>query len=170
MSLYSPYLSWPTGRILVYWSSSSSGYLFPRLPWRSGTLCIFLLPPWLLPNLHCVCPLHILSMLMFFYTRLFLFIISSSGSQYHLYTGGAQTYIWALCLVCSSTTSLLINSFFYINLFIFILGCVGCSLRCAGFSLPWLLLLPSTGSRRVGFSSCGSRALERRLSSCGARA
>ena len=44
------------------------------------------------------------------------------------------------------------------------------SSRCAGFSLKWLLLLQSTGSRRTGFSSCGSRALERRLSSCGARA
>ena len=40
------------------------------------------------------------------------------------------------------------------------------SLRCAGFSLQWLLLLWSTGSRRVGFSSCGSWALEHRLSSC----
>ena len=29
------------------------------------------------------------------------------------------------------------------------------SLRCAGFSLLWLLLLRSMGSRRVGFSSCG---------------
>ena len=37
------------------------------------------------------------------------------------------------------------------------------SLRCAGFSLLWLLLLRSTGSRRAGFSSCGSRALECRL-------
>ena len=44
------------------------------------------------------------------------------------------------------------------------------SLRCAGFSLRWLLLLRSTGSRCMGFSSCGSQALERRLSSCGARA
>ena len=44
------------------------------------------------------------------------------------------------------------------------------SLQCAGFSLQWLLLLRSMVSRRVGFSSCGSRALERRLSSCGARA
>ena len=43
-------------------------------------------------------------------------------------------------------------------------------LWCTGFSLRWLLLLRSTGSRRVGFSSCGSRALEHRLSSCGARA
>ena len=31
-------------------------------------------------------------------------------------------------------------------------------LRCAGFSLRWLLLLRSTGSRRAGFSSCGTRA------------
>ena len=32
------------------------------------------------------------------------------------------------------------------------------SLRCTGFSLRWLLLLRSTGSRRAGFSSCGTRA------------
>ena len=32
------------------------------------------------------------------------------------------------------------------------------SLRCAGFSLLWLLLLRSTGSRRAGFSSCGTWA------------
>ena len=41
------------------------------------------------------------------------------------------------------------------------------SLRCAGFSLRWLLMLRSTGSRRAGFSSCGAWALECRLSSCG---
>ena len=39
-------------------------------------------------------------------------------------------------------------------------------LRCAGFSLWWLPLLQSTGSRCVGFSSCGLQALECRLSSC----
>ena len=65
------------------------------------------------------------------------------------------------------------------------------SLRCVGFSLQWLLLLQSMGSPgtrasvvaarglsscdawalgSVGFNSCGSRALERRLSSCGTRA
>ena len=32
------------------------------------------------------------------------------------------------------------------------------SLRCTGFSLRWLLLLRSTGSRRAGFSSCGTWA------------
>ena len=31
-------------------------------------------------------------------------------------------------------------------------------LQCADFSLQWLLLLWSTGSRRTGFSSCGTRA------------
>ena len=50
-------------------------------------------------------------------------------------------------------------------------GSGGCSsLRCAGFSLRWLLFLQGTGSRCISFSSCGSRALERRLSSCGAQA
>ena len=35
----------------------------------------------------------------------------------------------------------------------------GCSLLwCADFSLQWLLLLRSTGSRRGGFSSCDTRA------------
>ena len=43
-------------------------------------------------------------------------------------------------------------------------------LRCMGFSSRWLLLLRNMGSRRASFSSCGSRPLERRLSSCGARA
>ena len=32
------------------------------------------------------------------------------------------------------------------------------SLRCAGFSLQWLLLLRSTGSRHAGFSCCGVQA------------
>ena len=58
------------------------------------------------------------------------------------------------------------------------------SLQCAGFSLQWLLLLRHAGPRARGFqqwlqcagskarrlSSCGSRALELRLSSCDARA
>ena len=44
----------------------------------------------------------------------------------------------------------------------------GCSsLRCTDFSLWWLLLLRSMGSRHTGFSSCSLWALERGLSSCG---
>ena len=39
-----------------------------------------------------------------------------------------------------------------------------------GFSLWWLFLLQSMGSRACGLSSCGSWALEHRLSSCGAPA
>ena len=30
--------------------------------------------------------------------------------------------------------------------------------QCVGFSLRWLLLLRSKGSRHSGFGSCGSRA------------
>ena len=44
------------------------------------------------------------------------------------------------------------------------------SLWCVSFSLWCLLLLQSMGSRQTGFSSCGSWALERRLSSFGTRA
>ena len=40
---------------------------------------------------------------------------------------------------------------------------------CAGLSLRWPLLLRSTGSRCLGFSSCGSRALECSLNNCGAQ-
>ena len=31
-------------------------------------------------------------------------------------------------------------------------------MRCTDFSLPWLLLLQSTGTRSMGFSRCGTRA------------
>ena len=40
----------------------------------------------------------------------------------------------------------------------------------AGFSLTWLLLLWSSGSRRMSFSNCCSQALEHRLHSCGTQA
>ena len=89
-----------------------------------------------------------------------------------------------------SSMDLLVSFFLFVCLFcfnLFIFGCVGSSLlnagfslvatsggysslRCVGLSLWWLLLLRSTGSRYAGFSSCGSRALERRLSNCGSRA
>ena len=41
-------------------------------------------------------------------------------------------------------------------------------LWCMGFSLRWLLLLRSTGSRCMSFSRCGTQALEHRLSSSAA--
>ena len=75
----------------------------------------------------------------------------------------------------------IINHYLFIYLFIYLFlavlalhwafsSCGGWGLYllpCAGFSLWWLLLLQSSVSRCVGLSSCGSRALERRLSSCG---
>ena len=98
-------------------------------------------------------------------------------------------YIEFVKVIWASFVSYWRNLFFYIHLFIFYFYFWLCwvfvamrglplvaasrgysSLRCAGFSLQWLLLLRSMGSRSVGFSSCGTRALECRLSSCGARA
>ena len=58
-------------------------------------------------------------------------------------------------------------SFFFFLRWVFIAVCRlslvaasgGCSLlRCAGFSLRWLLCLWSMGSRHAGFSSCGTWA------------
>ena len=62
---------------------------------------------------------------------------------------------------------LFISLTIFVNLFyLFIFGCVGSSLLrtgflqlwFAGFTLWWLLLLQSTGSRHMDFSSCGARA------------
>ena len=75
----------------------------------------------------------------------------------------------------------------YLFIYLFIFGCIGslllhagflqlrqagATLRCScvSFSSRWLLLLWSMGSRHTGFSTCGSQALEHRLSSCGAQA
>ena len=44
------------------------------------------------------------------------------------------------------------------------------SLQCAGFSLWWLLLLQSTGSRHAGFSSCSTRAQQLWFAGSGAQA
>ena len=81
-------------------------------------------------------------------------------------------------LSCSGSSCLSIRTFFSINLFIYLfiyfwlrwvfvavrgLSLVVASrgyssLLCTGFSLRCPLLLHSTGSRCVGFSSCGTRA------------
>ena len=44
------------------------------------------------------------------------------------------------------------------------------SMRCTGFSLWWLLLLWSIGSRHMGFSSCGVQAQQLWLMGCRAQA
>ena len=86
-------------------------------------------------------------------------------------------------------SSLYSSFFFFFNFWlhwVFVAACglslvvlSGCysSLWCAGFSLQWLLLLRSQALGMqasvvvvCGLSSCGSRALEHRLSSCGTRA
>ena len=120
--------------------------------------------------------------------------------------GGTSEIIWCLINLLILFSEKLgpknPSNFFFFFLIYFIFGCVGSSLlcvgfslvvesggysslQCAGFSLQWLLLLQSTGSRLTDFSSCGARAsvvvacglsgcgswaLERRLCSCGAQA
>ena len=63
-----------------------------------------------------------------------------------------------------------INLFIYLFLFLAALGLRCCARAFSSCGEQGLLLLRSTGSRHAGFSSCGTWALERRLSSCGARA
>ena len=65
--------------------------------------------------------------------------------------------------------NLRVISLFFKSLFFLVLAAtqallqahrVGATLAwCPAFSLPWLLLLQSTGARQAGFRSCGSRAL-----------
>ena len=94
----------------------------------------------------------------------------------------AEQFSWVPypAAVCSSThlqKSLLFCQYAHVSSddsFFFFFGCVGSSslhtgfslvasrgyssLRCAGFSLRWLLLLWSMVSRCTGFSSCGTWA------------
>ena len=81
------------------------------------------------------------------------------------------------CLFRSPAHSLFFNFYYFFWLHWVFVAARGLSLdvasrgysllQCAGFSLWWLLLLQSTGSRRKGFSSCGLRALGCQVSSCG---
>ena len=94
---------------------------------------------------------------------------------------------WYLCQYWVLPCSILFLFLIYL-FYLFSFGCVGSSLlhvgffqlrqaratlccsaltsHCRGFSC----CRAQAGSRHAGFSSCGSRAVERRLSSCGARA
>ena len=49
---------------------------------------------------------------------------------------------------------------------LFVQSGISSSLQCTSFSLWRLLLLPSTGSGHMVFSSCSSWSLEHRLNSC----
>ena len=59
---------------------------------------------------------------------------------------------------CNDTYIVLLYTKHYSFFFWFIFGCAGSSLLLEGFSLQWLLLLCSMGSRHMGFSSCSTWA------------
>ena len=88
-------------------------------------------------RVFCLCFLLGVSWFQVLYLGLFLFFFKN---QFYLFI-----YFW-LCwvFVAVCKLSLVVESRGY------------SLLRCAGFSLRWLLLLRSTGSRRTGFSSCGT--------------
>ena len=71
----------------------------------------------------------------------------STVLYYYYFLINLFIYLW-LCWVFVAThgLSLVVESGGYF------------SLQCTGFSLRWLLLLWSMGSKHVGFSSCGRRA------------
>ena len=113
------------------------------------------------------------------YSRTLLFIHSIYNSL-HLLTPNSQSIPFNPSPLATTSLFFFFN-FYLFYLFLAALGLRCCTqafsscskrgyslLRCAGLSLQWLLLLQSMGSRCAGFSSCGSRALEHRLSSCGA--
>ena len=107
--------------------------------------------------------LEITSSLFLKYVTVYPYVVIS----YHLLKG------WFVSIF-TNYIYLLVDKIFKVYFFFFF-GCIGSSLlytgfsliaasggysslRCAGFSLQWLLLLWSTGSRCVGFSSCGTQA------------
>ena len=90
-----------------------------------------------------------------------------------LHSAKSEHFSFLCSLLCFSFCLILLLLFF--KFYLFTSGCIGSlllfagfslvavsrgypSLRCMGFSLRWLLLLRSLGSRHVGFSSCGTRA------------
>ena len=98
--------------------------------------------------------------------------LKQSISHHQIIFGWNKTGLGQAQTVQRSCANLMVKSvsssfFFFWLLWVFVaargLSLVAASegyslLRCSGFSLRWLLLLWSTGSRRTGFSSCGSWA------------
>ena len=131
--------------------NSGPTYCLPLIWILCCCLFLWILVPNFLSLLGCVCVCVCVCVCIYLFKNINLFILF--------------IYFW-LCLVfvAARRLSLVAASRGY------------SSLRCVGFSLGDFSS-QSRGSRRVGFSSCGMRlsscgswALEHRLSSCGARA
>ena len=122
-------------------------------------LCLSTAPSRLLPSLHS--RLHQSPNLPSCFSSCFSPIQSPHSSQMIFFFFFKDTFIYFLAVVglCCCTQAFS-NDRKQGLLFIVVWG----------FSLQWLLLLQSTGSRQAGFGGCSEWALERWLSSWGARA
>ena len=155
---------------------------------ESGHICICLLAIWIL-----LWNIFSSLFLSFFCFVICVFIISFINYMFQNWAFKnfiAQIFPYSVNLPCTLLLAFLkINLFIYFYFWlrwIFVAAC-GLFSSCSeqgllfvvvhGLLIGWLLLLQSTGSRCAGFgsvalrlSSCGSQALEHRLSSCGPRA
>ena len=78
--------------------------------------------------------------------KVILFFFFLLSQRIHYFLKLINLFLAALGLCCCTRLSLVVVSGGY------------SSLQCADFSLQWLLLLQSMGSRHAGFSSCCTRA------------
>ena len=130
-------------------------------------------------DLLCARHFHVLSL----HNKLAFSLFFSEGRKKWQQIAHSEKHEGACLIPEPEFLSIFIYFFFkflFIYLFLAMLGLCCCArafsscgergllfVWCMGFSLWWLLLLQSMGSRCTGFSSCGSWALEQRLSSCG---
>ena len=97
-----------------------------------------------------------------------LFIMSPSSLSTCIFLHDCSHHMWfQICKEFNIIFKHLFDLFLFLATWVFVdahgLSLVEASrgyssLQCVGFSLWWLLLLRSMGSRCMGFSSCGTRA------------
>ena len=147
----------------LYIDPNFLSFPFSKIPWK---VCLYLLSPiFLLPFFF-----------FFFFYFFFWSLVDLQCCANLCCTAKRLSYTHVDILFLYSFPLWFITGFFKYKFILFILFLAALGLRCCaqsfsscgergysslwctGFSLRWLLLLWSKGSRRVGFSSCGTRA------------
>ena len=115
-----------------------------------------------------LCPFF-LTGLFYIYIYIYILLLSSISSLYLLFLSvfrHLSCFLIFLSILIFLINLLILFIYFWLH-WVFVAACRlflaaasggYSSLWCVVFSLQWLLLLQSTGSRHVGFSSCGTRA------------